>query len=95
MSSSSHLCNFSSRETLINPQRKSKKIICFTFILWLLFTSIYSPFVLGLKQKAFNLLVNSSVLTDVQEFFFFQKERGGVRRTTGRKQLFQHINFCK
>jgi hypothetical protein len=43
---------------------------------------------LGLKQKSFTLLVNSSVVTDVQEFFLFQKERGGVRRTTGRKQLY-------
>ncbi|AFY32015.1 hypothetical protein Cal7507_1555 [Calothrix sp. PCC 7507] len=76
-------CDFSPRQTLMNPQGKLKKIICLTFILWLLSTSFYSSAVLVSRRKAFTVLTNNSVLTDVQEMFWFHKERGGIRRTVG------------
>ncbi len=60
----------------------SQRIICLTFILWLISTSVYSPFILGSKWKTLSFLVNTSVFSDNQETYLFQKERGGVRRTT-------------
>jgi hypothetical protein len=59
---------------------KITTFICFKFLTWMLFTSIYSWFILGLKHPTFPLLANISLLTDPQETKLFQRERGGVRR---------------
>lgn len=49
----------------------------------MLFTSIYSWFILGLKHPTFSLLGNSSFVTDSEETHIFQRELGGVRRIGG------------
>lgn len=60
-----------------------KKIICFNFVNWMLFTSIYSWFIFGLKNSDLHLLANSSLVTDTPETQMFKHERGGVRRIGG------------
>ncbi|OUL25652.1 hypothetical protein BV378_14785 [Nostoc sp. RF31YmG] len=67
---------------MITP-KKLKTFICFNFVNWMLFTSVYSWFLLGLKHPIFHLLANSSFLTDPQETKLFPHERGGVRRIGG------------
>jgi hypothetical protein len=59
--------------------KKVTTFICFNFISWMLFTSIHSWLVLGLKHPTCPLLANST-LTDPQETNLFQRERGGIRR---------------
>ncbi|TAE58329.1 MAG: hypothetical protein EAZ76_12805 [Nostocales cyanobacterium] len=60
---------------------KIKMLICLNFIVWMLFTSCYSYFILGgLKSQTFPLSQNPILLTDNQEIKLFQRERGGVRR---------------
>ncbi|ABA24915.1 hypothetical protein Ava_B0203 (plasmid) [Trichormus variabilis ATCC 29413] len=59
---------------------KIKTLICFNFISWMLFTSLYTWFMLGLKHQSLPLLANMSFLTEDREIKLFQRERGGVRR---------------
>ncbi|MBW4501787.1 MAG: hypothetical protein KME57_20035 [Scytonema hyalinum WJT4-NPBG1] len=61
-----------------------KTAICYTFVTWQLTTFFYFFVILGLKQKAFTLQANGSILTDAQETVWFQREHGGGnRRTSG------------
>ncbi len=60
-----------------------KTAICYTFVMWQLTTFFYSFIILGSKQKAFPFQTNGSLLTDAQETVWFQRERGGSRRTGG------------
>lgn len=63
--------------------KKSQNIVFFYFINWMLFTSVYSWFILGLKHPTFSLIANSSLFTNTEETKLFQRERGGVRRVGG------------
>jgi hypothetical protein len=62
---------------------KIERVICFTFVLWLLSTSFYSLLILGLRQKVFTFQANGCLLTDAQETVLLQRERGGIRRKGG------------
>ncbi|MCC5635456.1 hypothetical protein LC593_06240 [Nostoc sp. CHAB 5844] len=64
----------------MSTPEKIKLFICFSFVVWMLSTSFYSWFILGLKNKAFSLLADSSLLPDAPETKLFQRERGGIRR---------------
>ncbi|WP_225226109.1 hypothetical protein [Komarekiella delphini-convector] len=46
----------------------------------MLFTSLYTWFMLGLQNQSLPLLANISFLTEDRETKLFQRERGGVRR---------------
>lgn len=59
---------------------KIKTLICCNFVTWMLFTSLYTWFMLGLKHQSLPLLANISFLTEDREIKLFQRERGGVRR---------------
>lgn len=76
-------CDFLSTKILISPQLKITKVICFTFILWMLSKSFYTFFILELKQKAFLLLADGSLITDAQQLNLLKHERGGIRRIGG------------
>ncbi|MBD2252099.1 hypothetical protein [Nostoc parmelioides] len=65
---------------------KIKILICFHFITWMLFTSLYFWFILGWKHQYFPLLTDMILLTDAQEIQLFQRERGGVRRIGNNSQ---------
>ncbi|MCF4966605.1 hypothetical protein [Nostoc sp. CMAA1605] len=65
---------------------KIKTLICFQFIVWMLFTSLYSWCILGWKDQYFSLLSGVILLTDAQEIQLFQRERGGVRRIGNHSQ---------
>lgn len=60
--------------------KKSQNIVFFYFINWMLFTSVYSWFILGLKHPTLTFIANSSFFTNNEESKLFQRERGGVRR---------------
>lgn len=60
---------------------KVEKVICFSFIFWLILSFFSSLIVLGLRQQTLPSLV---VFTDVEQTNLFQRERGGVRRIVGR-----------
>ena len=81
---------------MMSPLGKIERVICFTFILWLVSTFFYSLFILELRQKAFASQVNVSVLTNTQETGIFKRERGsGSRRTrnnSGRNILKDSLN---
>lgn len=62
------------------PLEKIKTLICFNFVIWMLFTSLYTWFMLGFKHQYLPLLANVSLLTEDREIKLFQRERGGVRR---------------
>lgn len=62
---------------------KIERVICSTFILWLILTFFYSLFILESRQKRFASQLNVSILTNTEETNIFQRERGsGSRRTT-------------
>ncbi|MFH7028478.1 MAG: hypothetical protein ACHBN1_24580 [Heteroscytonema crispum UTEX LB 1556] len=65
----------------MSPLLKIEKVICFSFVLWLLSTFFYSLIFLGLRQQALTSQTNGNVFTDAEETNIFQRERGGVRRT--------------
>jgi hypothetical protein len=65
---------------------KIKILICFHFITWMLFISLYSWFILGCKHQYFPLLSDMILLTDTQEIQLFQRERGGIRRIGNNSQ---------
>jgi hypothetical protein len=65
---------------------KIKIFICFNFVTWMLVTSVYTWFMLGLKHQSLPLLANISFLTEDREIKLFQRERGGVRRIGNNSQ---------
>jgi K+-transporting ATPase c subunit len=81
---------------MMSPLGKIEKVICSTFILWLVSTFFYSLFILESRQQAFASQVNVNVLTNTQETGIFQRERGsGSRRTrtnSGRNILKASLN---